>query len=819
MSRTLAVTAAIAEIASTFKRLEEEGTHASRAYFFVVGAGISTPQVKLAGAIEEECRQSVPGAAIPAEAAANPMHRYSFWLEQAHPNRVQRQRYFRRMIETSAISAANFRLAHLIMSGHAPRLVVTPNFDDFLTRALTLFGARPIVSDHPESAVRIDPESDDIQVLHVHGTYWFYDCCNLDGEIRARAATGTPHQNVSWRLSGILDRRSPIVLGYSGWEDDALMRSLKARLEAPSGLPYNLYWFCYRGETIDALPAWLVDHADVCLVVPEPAGFPPGAGRASRGTGDGGEEQPTAGAPEPVGEPTGTPRLEAVTVLDRLNRALGLDEPELTRNPIGFFADHLRSSLLVGEQGDGEDGDVYRLRWTIERLSEMRSQWWAPADEPRTAQDDLSALLTQVQSAVRRSQHREAIAIARQIPLDALSAGQRAELRETAMVAATGLLDDSEDELAGYDLIVALGDEPDGAEEVATALLYRGITLGQLGRDAEAVETYDALIERYAASADPAVRSFVGQAMRNKAFRLGELGRDEDAIATFDRLLDRCGDDPGAKELIAVALSGKAFRLGELGRQEQAVETYDALIARYGDDPDPQVKGQVTAAMLNKGYQLGKLGSGEQAVETYDGLIARYGDDPDPEVEFDIATAMRNKGYRLGELGRGEEALATFDQLLDRYQDARDPRIQVQLATALVNKGFRLGSLGRGDEEIANYDALVARYGDDPHPEIQYHVANAIVNKGYRLGELGRDEEALAVLDSAIARYGGESDVVLRSRGVAALIARAGRLELLGRADEARAAYEGVVGRFGEDRDPDIAATVAHARAQLERLA
>ncbi len=773
MSRVVGVTSAIEEIATTFIRLDAEGGHASDAYFFLVGAGVSTPQVKLAGAIEEECRRGLDDSApIPPDVARNPMRRYSYWLAQAHPNRVQRQRYFRKMIERRAISAANFRLAHLIMSGQAPRLVVTPNFDDFLTRALTLFGARPVVSDHPESAARIDPESDDVQILHVHGTYWFYDCCNLDGEILARAEAGVPHQNVGWRLGGILDRRAPIVIGYSGWDDDVFMRSLRARLEAPSGLPYNLYWFCYRRDAIEALPAWLVDHADVCLVAPEAAAATSSGRAESNGEAEG-KDHPTAQRPSPLGARSDDPRLEAVTVLDRLNHALGLDEPTLTKNPIGFFADHLRDSLLVGREHehDGEDDDVYRLRWTIERLSGMRQHW---EDEDVLSPDgpDADAQLAQVQSAVRRSQHREAIAAARAIALDQLTPSQLVELRDTVLLAALSLFHDSDDELAAYDVVIAAGDlgadDAASAEPIAIALLNKGVTLSHTDRSDEAIAAYDEVADRFGDHTDPEVRQKVANALVNKGFRLGKLGRDDEAIAVYDDVIARFADATHREiqQQVARAMVNKGYTISD---SEQAIAAYDDLVERFADATDPKVQQDVATAMVNKGYRLGKLGRNEEEATVYDEMLARFEHSSDADVAHQVARALRHKGYCLGDLGRGDDALAAFDALIERFADSGDLKVQRQVAMGMINKGYCLSELGRKEEALAVYDGLMERFGDDGRSGLDLEVAQGMFNMATQLADLGRREDASATFDALIERFGGHDDlevveVVERSR-------------------------------------------------------
>lgn len=221
-------------------------------FAFLVGSGVSSPVVPMAAEIESNCRSKAEEYgrtdAPPSDA---PIDRYSHWFQEAYPQPHQRQDYLRSMIEGRPISAANLRLAHLLL-GNAANLVITPNFDDFLSRALTLFGKQHVICDHPATAQRIDPERPDIQLVHVHGTYRFYDCCNLSEEIVRRAES---QQNTASTMTGLLDRvllrRSAIVVGYAGWEQDVIMGALRRRLN--SELRSNIYWFCYNREAYASL--------------------------------------------------------------------------------------------------------------------------------------------------------------------------------------------------------------------------------------------------------------------------------------------------------------------------------------------------------------------------------------------------------------------------------------------------------------------------------------------------------------------------------------------------------------------------------------
>jgi hypothetical protein len=64
----------------------------------------------------------------------------------------------------------------------------------------------------------------------------------------------------------MLHESSPIVIGYSGWESDVIMQSLKRRLELD--IPHNFYWFCHSQEDAESLPRWLTSNKSVIIIAP-----------------------------------------------------------------------------------------------------------------------------------------------------------------------------------------------------------------------------------------------------------------------------------------------------------------------------------------------------------------------------------------------------------------------------------------------------------------------------------------------------------------------------------------------------------------------
>ena len=199
---------------------EDNREVAQSPFFFIIGAGISHPQVPLSLEIIEHCKE----IAIKYNRENEPQGKetidiYSHWLRQAYPQPRQRQKYFRTLIEKKPISQANLYLAHLLLEKTITNLVVTTNFDDFLSRALSLFGKPHIVCDHPSTVGRIQLTQDNIQIVHVHGTHWFYDCCNLREEIRTRSQTSEQTTaTMAFLLDSVLKEHTPLVIGYGGWE-------------------------------------------------------------------------------------------------------------------------------------------------------------------------------------------------------------------------------------------------------------------------------------------------------------------------------------------------------------------------------------------------------------------------------------------------------------------------------------------------------------------------------------------------------------------------------------------------------------------------
>ena len=692
-------------------------------FFFIAGAGVSNPPIPLAREIEERCRQEAQSYddTNPPELKTT-MDSYSHWLGRAYPSSEELQMYLRGLMENKPISKANLRLAHLLLDGRLARTVFTPNFDDMMSKALELFGQRPLVCDHPLTVGRIRIESDDIQIVHVHGSYWFYDCCNLRHDIADRSGYGP----MSVLLDQSLRDHSPLVVGYSGWDGDILMSALHRRLSAGKlGTP--VFWFCYKRESVDTLPPWLVQSNDLYFVLPDaPA---PGAAGSSPAEPSEPKSQasPRLSSKAEIGDSSfeeRTSTLPANGILEALMRKFQPPTPPLTQNPLAFYADHLKG-LLGTSDPEGELDTYYGFHNVVARVERARDS------EAAEEQD----LLQGFRDAMSKANYRAAIQSAKEVELEKLSPKERTELVFALMDASLGLIDDPVDEIAGYDLLIRTADLIAATgpadlrlrEHVAMALCYKGITLGTLDRNEEAIAVYDDVVRRFADAREPAIREQVASALCNKGVRLGILKRNEEEIATYDNLVGRFAEEkePAIRELVARALYNKGIALGEIGRIEEEIAVYEDLMRRFADGKEPAMREHIANALFNKGIALGSLGRNEEEIAVFDNVVSRFASAKEPAVRDAVASALFNKGFTLGSLGRSEEAIPVYDDVVSRFVGAKEPTVRGQVAQAILYRGMTYESSGEREIALANYEEILARFGGSEGSEIEALVSRA----------------------------------------------------------------------------------------------
>jgi tetratricopeptide (TPR) repeat protein len=724
--RTIGLGEAIDELRRTVNQL---GPDEPCPYFVIAGGGISTPAMPLSAEIILHCKQLAPKRAND-QVSQSPAVEYSQWLKRAYPQPKHRQQYFANLVKNATVNAANLFLAHILLESRLAQIVVTPNFDDLLMRALRLFGASPQVFDHPATVARVAPRSGETQIIHVHGSYHSYHLANLELEI----AIGTPAgpsvpMNMSDQLLSLMRDCSPIVIGYAGWEKDAIMHALSRRLT--DRLPFNLYWFLYSRDELTLLPPWLRDHVDVYFVI---AGVPTAEGAlqsvstvSAGGGADGGL------TPEP-----GIETLDAALALHELIVALELPVPTLLRAPVQFFLDQV-SSAVSKEVERFEKYSFAELVQTLKRLAQHAAS--APAAEGPGPYVALVA-------ASRAGKVDHVVQEAAKLDHHELSDERLGVVTTAVKTAADSLQIDRENKKNGLRLFLRLSRErylrdvkPSTVKEFLATALDVGQSLEDIGAFDEAVAEYSQLIDGFTGDQTHHVKARVIDAKRRMALLMARnLGQSNAAIDLIESVLD----EPVTGKEMRIAISGMRLAFAEVltrtGRDPLPV--LDAIIRDYRD---AKMKLERTAAeaWIRKGVYLWKCDRADDAFAAYNEVfhytasrpfLARYAARAYRDVAFmyekigdpkAIDVAAEGLAYlhaRSAELRPSQEAQFRISLMFLKAKslavrvDVDDSRADtnevVDLFRRVVDEAAALGAYG--EEYVSSLDHL-ARHATAKH--------------------------------------------------------------------------------------------------------
>ena len=293
-------------------------------------------------------------------------------------------------------------------------------------------------------------------------------------------------------------------------------------------------------------------------------------------------------------------------------------------------------------------------------------------------------------------------------------------------------------------------------EQVARALVGRGLALWAAGRTEEAIADYTRAIELPGAPAEQ-----VALALLNRGIALGQAGWAEEEIADCSRAIEL----PGVPaEQVAQTLVIRGIAHDEAGRIEEAVADYTRAVELPSAPAVP-----VALALLNRGVALGDAGRTEVAIGDFTRAIELAG----APAEL-VAWALVNRGVSVGEAGRMEEAIADYTRAIEL------PGAPVeQVARALVSRGIALGDAGRIEAAIADFTRATELPGAPAE-----QVALAFLNRGVALGQVGRTEDAIGDYTRAIELPGALGEQVAR-----ALVKRGSAYYQVGRTGEAIADF------------------------------
>jgi tetratricopeptide (TPR) repeat protein len=674
------------------------------AFFFMVGAGISRRSVPSAPEMIAEWKDRVRQAGRTvsnAPPASGGLDEYEFWFQQACDDRISRQDYLKEKIKSQLITPSNYKLARIICDTTLTNLAITTNFDTFLSRACGYLGSEPVVYDHPATVkARFREDSTrEPAIIHLHGTWLHYDCANLRGEIE-----GPPKEMVS-ALDDILAQRSPLVIGYRGWEQDVFMSALRARLEA-SALPRNVYWFCYREAEIAPKPAWLRESACVFFVVP---------GTPIQGThADGLAAERNSTAAAIPAEPT----LTSDEVLQEIISTLRVPDSPLDIDPVTPFIQKLR--YVISGLGDPE---IEVIADTVKALRQNRREV-----------DDVARLVAKTEWELAL---KAAAALCTPERECTLQPELQRELMHLVWTAVAKFSDQSDLVIKACEEVVSLGDSLRGlgrgddavSEIIAKALASKGTALLQRKQYTDAIAAFDEVLKRYSGSTrlelvDPFASSTVNKGIaicrKNAPKAPGPI--PEQALALFDEVIDQYSDsmETVLRETVASAKVNKAYLLNEIGSGEQAQELYTSLIQDYGTAREPAIREHVARAMINMAYNYGRkpgMENRKAAIHLYQRAVSDFAEMTRPSMISKLALAWNGLGFQLLLKAKLEwktdrdRAMATLDQALRAITTAG--RIEPGSWLILGNRAYILFLLGQQQAAKETLDQALALGGAD----------------------------------------------------------------------------------------------------------
>lgn len=135
---------------------------------------------------------------------------------------------------------------------------------------------------------------------------------------------------------------------------------------------------------------------------------------------------------------------------------------------------------------------------------------------------------------------------------------------------------------------------------MARASLYKARAFANHQHSDDAIKAYRGFVSRFASDdeADGELRVFIAEAFSDLAAELAKRGRQMEALETYERLIDNLGvdRDPAIQLAIARALRRKGEYLREVGRTEESQAAYRELLSRFESVEDAQLQQEVALA-------------------------------------------------------------------------------------------------------------------------------------------------------------------------------------------------------------------------------
>ena len=187
-------------------------------------------------------------------------------------------------------------------------------------------------------------------------------------------------------------------------------------------------------------------------------------------------------------------------------------------------------------------------------------------------------------------------------------------------------------------------------------------------------------------------------ALVGKAQALVETGRDNEALEIYDSVIEGLGSDGNLEEhsQLSIAMLSKSLVLRKIGHARESIAVCDDLLSRVGTRREGVFSFLVLHALGVKALAMLGEGQFEAALDACDQALMSM--DTVDEQEFGsllVTQAIHVKGMILIRTDRTEEALAAFDEVLLQCGQAPRGHFVALAVMTLEWKAIILGSMGR----------------------------------------------------------------------------------------------------------------------------
>ena len=279
------------------------------------------------------------------------------------------------------------------------------------------------------------------------------------------------------------------------------------------------------------------------------------------------------------------------------------------------------------------------------------------------------------------------------------------------------------------------------------------------------IDIYEKLINRFKEHVELDIREQVAKALVNKGLALEGFDQLDNAIETYNEVIAKFGesDEFGLREAVARAFTSKAITLSKSEQFENAIEVCDELIKRFDDSDEPILQEAVAQAFVTKAATLGRLEQLESAIKVCDEVIKRFDESYELDLQEPVARALLCKVIAFEQLNNLDKTIEACDEIIRKFHESSKIILQKTVAKALLYKGNALGVLEQQESATKVYDTLITKFGMCDELVLQELVATALANKAVILEVLGQPESAVKIYDELIAKFGAREQVTLQN--------------------------------------------------------